>query len=794
MHHGLRVAMLLTLGVGVALLFPDGPGIRVGEYDLGVVSDRDVIAQVRFDVPQNPEILAEQRQAAEAAVPSTFEYRPGVPGSVAEAIEGFFAKVDSGAAAGGATGVTGVLSMAALEASADEITLLTDSATSGRLRRTAASGARDFLSRGVITPEDAATLGDSVRIIRGGVERITSRGDVLSGREYYDGVLAGLDDAVESLLLRKVLAQTFQASLELDEERTRREKDAASAAVRTVIAEVLEGEAIVRANQQVGPTEQQKLEAYRSALRAQGIAVDGSSVRGAVGRSLLNTMLLGIFGLLVYLFRPHIYRHFRTLVLVAGLMALYFLTARVLHLQGIPASALPVVFVAISLAIQWDGRLALLTTFVLAAVTVLQEPFARVDVLIPLLIGGAAASFSVRAFRRLAQTWVFIAMIAGSYALAIFGMQLSNLDYPFLSSLAAALVSTVICAILAIGFLPVFEWFTGITSDQTLLGWTDTNRPLLRRLAMEAPGTYAHTIQVANLAEAGADAIGANALLCRVGMYYHDIGKMLKPAYFIENQQGGGNPHDTLDPRTSAEIVREHVVEGLRLAEKEKVPPAILDFISEHHGNQTIGFFYRKAQRIAEEEGQDPPSEGDFRYPGPRPQSRETAIAMLADAAESATRALQDPTEERVKDLVKNIFSSRVESGQLNDSPLTLKDLAVLEARFGRILASSHHQRIDYPETRHLTDRAPAEGAGDGASTGPPAGDATLAGASGGVTEPTPADGPTATDPSPGKGPGSKDTVPQSAADATAPSRPVEPRAPGSLMWEKPEGGEGDGS
>ncbi|NNF26337.1 MAG: hypothetical protein HKN73_03825, partial [Gemmatimonadetes bacterium] len=199
-------------------------------------------------------------------------------------------------------------------------------------------------------------------------------------------------------------------------------------------------------------------------------------------------------------------------------------------------------------------------------------------------------------------------------------------------------------------------------------------------------------------------------------------------------------------------------------------------------------------QRIAEEEGEDPPSEGDFRYPGPRPQSRETAIAMLADAAESATRALQDPTEERVKDLVKNIFSSRVESGQLNDSPLTLKDLAVLEARFGRILASAHHQRIDYPETRHLTDRAPAEGEGDGASTGPQAGDATLAGASGGVTEPTPADGPTAADPSPGKGPGSQDAVPQSAADATAPSRPVEPRAPGSLMWEKPEGGEGDGS
>ena len=556
-----------------------------------------------------------------------------------------------------------------------------------------------------MAPGQAATSGDTIRVVRGDSEVLRPRADVLSGREFYELAQAEVSEGSEASLLRKILAQFLDPTLVADEARTEAERAQASADVAVVLANVLEGEAIVRANQQVGPPELAKLDAYRTALRAQGINVDGSSLQQWLGRIILNTMVFAIFGLLVLFFRRGIYQHFRTLVLVAGLLLIYFFGARMMNLQGIPAAALPVVFVAISVAVLWDGRLALLTTFVLAAVTVLQEPFQSVEVFTTVLIGGSAASLSVRAFRRLAQTWVFIAIIAGAYALAIFGLQLRNPEFPFLVSLVAALVSTVISAILAIGFLPVFEWFTGITSDQTLLGWADPNRNLLRRLAMEAPGTYSHTIQVANLAEAGADSIGANALLCRVGMYYHDIGKMLKPQYFIENQHGGANPHDSLDPLTSATIVRDHVAEGVKLAEKEKVPAPVVDFIAEHHGDQTIGFFYRKALDRAAEAGQDPPDEARFQYPGPRPRSRETAIAMLADAAESATRALQDPTEVRVRELVRNIIRGRVDNGQLDDAPLMLKDLAVLEDRFCTILTGAHHQRIDYPETKHLTDR-----------------------------------------------------------------------------------------
>ena len=222
---------------------------------------------------------------------------------------------------------------------------------------------------------------------------------------------------------------------------------------------------------------------------------------------------------------------------------------------------------------------------------------------------------------------------------------------------------------------------------------------------MEAPGTYAHSINVANLAETAATEIGANGLLCRVGVLYHDVGKMLKPHYFVENQPDGRNPHDKLKPETSASIVREHVTEGVRLAREAKVPNIVTQFILEHHGTQRIGFFYEKAR----EEGGGDIDPGRFSYPGPKPQSKETAIVMLADSCESATRAMQDPTPERVGQLIDTVVSSKVGDGQLDDAPLTLGEIAKIKQQFVKILAGVVHRRIEYPETKHLTDVAEPE-------------------------------------------------------------------------------------
>ena len=251
------------------------------------------------------------------------------------------------------------------------------------------------------------------------------------------------------------------------------------------------------------------------------------------------------------------------------------------------------------------------------------------------------------------------------------------------------------CTVLALnGLVPLLEKITGISTSQTLLELCDLNAPLLRDLSLKAPGTYAHSINIANLAEAACEAIGANSLLVRAGSYYHDIGKMVNPQYFIENQPKGRNPHDRLPPIRSAAIIRDHIRDGIRLANENRLPPVIHDFIREHHGTALIGFFYDKALEAGDELGVNP---ADFAYLGPKPQTRETAIVMLGDGIESAARVLRDPTPERIRSTIDAIVNTRLSEGQLDQCPLTLREIDVARAAFARVLIGMYHRRVDYP-------------------------------------------------------------------------------------------------
>ena len=703
-HHGARWLLLVLLATGLVVLYPSDPGVGIGRHDAGTVAERDIIAQVGFPVPKDSSVLREERAAAAASVIPTFIYQENAPDSSISALDGFFSRIDSAATSDGVAGTSAVLSAAGISASTEQVEFLADGNRTNALHGLADLAIRTLTGDGVIAPVAASELTtDSIRVVRNGAAAVVARNAVLSGREFYDRALAGRDPDTETDLLRVILARYLAPSLVPDAVRTTRDRGVARDTVPIMEARVLEGEAIVRANDQVGEAQLRKLDSYRAQLRREGISVDSSNIGGAFGGMILNTLLLTVLGVLIFFFRPDIYHSFRSLLAIAGIFALYFVAAFFTTGPGLPHSVLPIVFVAVSLSVLWDGRLALLAGFVLCSLTVVQEPFASVQAFVILLAGGSAAALSVRTFRRLAQIWVFIAITAGAYALVVLGFELQDADFAFWPTLSWALGSTVVSAILATGFIPVFERVTGITTDQTLIGWADANRPLMRRLAVEAPGTFAHTIQAANMAEAGAGAIGANALLCRAGVYYHDVGKMARPGYFIENQHGA-NPHDQLDPRQSAAIVRDHVVEGVRMAKREKVPEVLVDFIREHHGDQSIGFFLQQAREQAEAEGLEPPDPDLFSYPGPRPRSRETAIAMLADSCESAARALQNPTKERISELIKGIFAGKAKHGQLDDCPLTFQDLALLKERFTRFLGGSHHQRIAYPPTRHLTE------------------------------------------------------------------------------------------
>lgn len=258
-------------------------------------------------------------------------------------------------------------------------------------------------------------------------------------------------------------------------------------------------------------------------------------------------------------------------------------------------------------------------------------------------------------------------------------------------------------AILALGSLPFLESFFLRVTPMKLLELADFNQPLLKRLMIEAPGTYHHSLMVATLAEAAAVAIGGNPLLCRVGAYYHDIGKLVKPEYFVENQSNSGNPHGNLAPALSTLVVVSHIKEGMALAQAAKIPPEISNFIPMHHGTSRIEYFYHQAKEDAEQEILDNPnpsevSEEHYRYPGPRPETKETAIVMLADSVEAASRTIEEPSHLRFKDLVENIVNKKISDGQLATSPLSLSDLNKIQEAFVNALTSIYHARIEYPE------------------------------------------------------------------------------------------------
>jgi hypothetical protein len=312
------------------------------------------------------------------------------------------------------------------------------------------------------------------------------------------------------------------------------------------------------------------------------------------------------------------------------------------------------------------------------------------------VMGGVTAVYSVS---RLRHRWHF--------ARAFFTIAIANLaailawDLARVSSLDAlardALWGTgngFLSISMAFLLLPPVEHLFGLTSDITLLELSDLNRPLLKRMQLEAPGTYHHSMVVGSLAEAAAEAIGANSLLARVSAYYHDIGKLAKPEYYAENEPAASRSrHEKLTPSMSALVVKSHISEGLELARRQRLPRAVRDAVPEHHGTMVMAFFYHKALEM-----DDGARREDYSYPGPRPRSRETAILMLADGVEGASRALAEPTPSRIRGLVQRIIDERVRDGQLDDCGLTLQELARIRESFIPVLTAIFHVRAPYPE------------------------------------------------------------------------------------------------
>lgn len=461
---------------------------------------------------------------------------------------------------------------------------------------------------------------------------------------------------------------------------------------------VQQNEKIIDQFERVSEDHYRKIESLRIFLTEQGMLQSRfSQVMMYLGQAVFLIILIAFFCVYLWQYRPKILKNTRSLsmiflVFIFQLLFIFLITQQF----GLSEYMVPTTIASMLLAILFDGGIGFYGTIVLAFII---GGFQGHEFVVTMftLAGGVAAVLSVRKIRTRNQFFKSILYIFVAYALVLYStgiMRMMSLSDISLMVMQYALPNAIFAPLITLGFLAFFESVFNSATDMTLLELSDLNRPLLRELAMRAPGTYHHSILLGNLSERAAEAIGANSLLARVGCYYHDIGKMEKPEYFIENRPEAREKHESLAPSMSALIISSHVRDGLEIAKKYKLPTEIQDFIEQHHGTSMISFFYTKA---VEKSGEKYVIESDFRYPGPKPQTKETGIVMLADGVEAATRALKEPSSTRIRERVRSIVESKFQEGQLDECELTMRELAAISESFIQILTGIFHVRIEYP-------------------------------------------------------------------------------------------------
>jgi putative nucleotidyltransferase with HDIG domain len=442
--------------------------------------------------------------------------------------------------------------------------------------------------------------------------------------------------------------------------------------------------------------------------------------------TLLGTLLLVLilFWLLLEFFKRYyadIYENDRLIMLSEIIIVIIILITKFVtvikisdqpEINSLMGYLAPVAAGSMLFSILLDNRLAYFITMILALFVGLLTNGNQLLYAITAFVGGTVGVYQVSKVNQtsdLAKSGLSVALanIVTIVTLAFLAGNVSLNTILFGASMGA--INGILSAVLMIGVLPYLESAFSVTSMIKLLELSNPNHELLRRLLLEAPGTYHHSLMVGNLAEASAEAVGANPLLVRVGAYYHDIGKIKRPEYFVENQRGFDNPHEKIAPALSTLIITSHVKEGLEMGREARLPEVILDFIEQHHGTSLAKYFYSRA---LEEDREGKISEESFRYEGPKPQTKEVALVMLADSVEAAVRSLPEPTPENIREMVRVIINDKLDDGQLEECDLTFKDLDIISDSFCKLLEGVYHKRIEYPEViaRELEKRRESYG------------------------------------------------------------------------------------
>lgn len=750
MEDRLKWLMLLSmLAVFLFLLYP-GMVVQQHRYELGDIAGRDIKAPKDFFVEDKAATLATQQQVIEQVL-TVYDHDPRIADQLTDQIRAAFGKMRSimanlqaappaarttAAPAGNGNGSDVVdaegrqelekalwaqkenfESLMGIEISRGAYKLLVGESFSPEIAGTIVKIIDTVLANGVAGNKEVllkeADRGITLRDVSTQTEKT-----VYSLRQYYgpdqaktmvriiaEPLVRDLNYNLVNLIV-DLSQRLIHPNITLNHNETEERKKEATREIKPILYKIKAGEMLLREGERVSPLQLLKLRALENQNKDKRISTTG------LGAAIILSTLLVVFYLL-YFRQPRYARLggntnllFLTLVLMTVLLISKIgVTLSEAQLPttsfSLPGEAIiyvvPVTTGAMLVSLVLGFEIALPFSLVAAACAGLLFG-SRLEIFLFYVIGGATAASWVQHCRErrvviVAGTKVGLLNILMAIGIAVYTSEYGGMKLAWDGVMA--FTGGITGGIIALGVAPLVEMAFGYTTDITLLELSNLDRPILRRLLIEVPGTYHHSVIVGSMVEAAASEIGANPLLAKVCGYYHDIGKIKKPLYFIENQTDGRNKHDKLAPSMSSLILISHVKEGVDIAQKHKLGQIIIDTIQQHHGTSLIHYFYEKAKQLR---GQDAVKIDDFRYPGPKPQTKEIALIMLADVVEAASRALENPTPARIRGLVQHLINKVFSDGQLDNCELTLRDLHSIAKSFNKILNGIHHHRIEYAD------------------------------------------------------------------------------------------------
>ncbi len=714
-----KALLFIVLLVTIPIMFSADRSIRLTDMKVGSIASKKVVAPFQFYILKTEDELEKERRAAVNEVPYYFTYNDSITDAQIERLDQIFSYLLRNHPKNANLDSTDITREEYLSAKRDELKLLFDFNISqanlnvifdilnARDRvnhlRNIIDTAKNFINNGILSISLSSIIRPKIAVMRNDVEYNLpgdARADIETVQKNIENKLLEKFNVNQTIILNYFFNQIVEANLIYNRRLTERSVQNAVENISLYEDLVYENQRIVDANELITEEVYQKLYSLEHA-RMERNKREGTLKYNIIflAKMMLIASIILIFGLYLYSFRKKIYTNNKMLFMISIILMLVLIIAAIISGPlNWHAYVIPTTIASMLLVILIDSGIAFVGTVVLALILGGIQG-GGYDLALVTIISGMVAIFSVHKIRRRNQVFKAIIYIAAAYLWVIVSLAALRME-PISESLRLfafnLLPNAVLSPLITFMVLGAFEKLFDITTDVTLLELSDLNHPVLKRLSMEAPGTFHHSMVVGNLAESAAKAIDANSLLARVGSYYHDIGKMEKPEYFVENQMNAANRHNQLAPRMSALILASHVKAGIDLAKKYGIPRLIRNFIPEHHGTGIMQYFYNKA---IEKKGADTDvNAADFRYPGPKPQSRETGIVMLADSVEAATRTINNPTPNKVRAFVEDLVDKKFKDGELDECDLTLRDLKRIVDAFMPILFGVFQHRIEYPD------------------------------------------------------------------------------------------------